>query len=167
MSARNRCDIYTKIDSLDSARSLPELTKQLKVILNELAYYAVTGEGAVMESHEQWREEYTDALYSGASSHGGGAAPSVSRPSVDSVGVGKKKGNSTAPKARKAQSNNNSDSVAAWDNPNAGVEIESPVEHRRTAAPPTNRPRAEDIPASLRAIMEGTHPSLHGKDTDD
>jgi hypothetical protein len=64
----SRCAIYDKIDGLSDARTVPELAARLQVILNELAYYAVNGEAAVMETHEEWHTEFTDRLYTAAAS---------------------------------------------------------------------------------------------------
>jgi hypothetical protein len=72
---RDRCQIYQRIDELDGTRTVSELTKQLKPILNELAYYAVTGEGAVMESQEEWHTEFTGHLQDEAKRNG--TAPPV------------------------------------------------------------------------------------------
>lgn len=67
-STGTRCAIYEKIDALDEARSVADLVKRLKPILSELAYYAITGEAAVMETREEWHSQYADALYSAAAS---------------------------------------------------------------------------------------------------
>lgn len=60
------CAIYDKIDALDEARSVADLVRRLKPILYELAYHAVTGEGAVMDARESWHTTYRDRLYDAA-----------------------------------------------------------------------------------------------------
>ena len=62
MSTGNRCVIYDEIEGLSEARTVVDLVRRLKPILSELAYYGVTGETAVLESHEEWRSQYTDRL---------------------------------------------------------------------------------------------------------
>jgi hypothetical protein len=64
----SRCKIYERIDALDRAQSVADLVDRLKPILNELAYCAVNGEAAVLATHEEWHTQYTDELYSQASS---------------------------------------------------------------------------------------------------
>ena len=119
----SRCAIYDRIDTLDEARTVAELLRRLKPILNELAYYAVTGEAAVMETREEWHSQYTDALYGETSSD-------------------YKAGRATAGRAGPA--------------PRA----DGGRSERSQAPPPANRPRPGDLPASLRAIMNGSHASL-------
>jgi len=77
----SRCAIYDKIDGLGDARTVPELAARLRVILNELAYYAVNGEAAVMETHEEWHTEFTDRLYVAAASEHAVAAARAKVPS--------------------------------------------------------------------------------------
>ena len=130
MSTGNQA-IYDKIDHLDEARTPQELAERLKPILNFLVYYAATGEGAVMDAHEEWHQQYTDALYSADDS-----TPVGSTSSAPARPQGKGKGKKSVPG------------------------LEPPVEHRRMAQPPANRPRPSDLSDNLRRIMEGTHPSL-------
>ena len=132
-SGTRPCSIYESIDALE-ARTVADLTRQLKPILNALAYYAVTGEAAVLETREEWHSQYADALYHAtASDH-----------SVD------RRAPAPAPASAPARSR------AGKNAPEGGA----PRRPRGQAAPPSNRPRPGDIPPSLRAIMEGSHPSL-------
>jgi len=62
---KNRCAIFDRIDELDGAKSVADLVKTLKPILSELAYFAVTGEGAVMEDREEWHTTYKEVLFAG------------------------------------------------------------------------------------------------------
>ena len=62
-------NIYTKIEKLDEAKTVKELANMLKPILNELAYYTITGDGAVMEMHENWHNTFTDYMYEAAGSN--------------------------------------------------------------------------------------------------
>lgn len=120
----NRCAIYDRIDALDEVRTVADLLRRLKPILNELAYYAVTGEAAVMETREEWHSQYTDALYGETSSdHKAGRAAGAGRAGP-------------APRADGGRG------------------------ERAPPPPPTNRPRPGDLPASLRAIMNGSHSSF-------
>jgi hypothetical protein len=72
MSTGNRCAIYDDIGALSEARTIADLVRRLQPILNELAYYGVTGETAVLEAHEEWRSQYNDSL---RAESGGAAAP--------------------------------------------------------------------------------------------
>jgi len=58
-------DIYNEIDTLDDVKSVRELIAKLKPILAELAYYSVTGDGAVMEMHENWHNTFTGYIREG------------------------------------------------------------------------------------------------------
>jgi len=51
--------IFNKIDDLDDSRSLKDLISKIKPILAELAYYSITGDGAVMEMRENWHSNFT------------------------------------------------------------------------------------------------------------
>ena len=62
-------NIYAKIEKLDEAKTVKELVSILKPILNELAYYSVTGDGAVMEMREDWHNTFTDYMYEAAGSN--------------------------------------------------------------------------------------------------
>ena len=62
-------NIYTKIEKLDEAKTVKELLTLLKPILNELAYYSVTGDGAVMDIRENWHNTFTDYMYEAAGSN--------------------------------------------------------------------------------------------------
>jgi hypothetical protein len=144
-----RCAIYDKIDKLDEARSVADLVARLKPILLELAYFAVTGEGAVMETHEEWHTTFTDRLYeaTGAEARAAGPAPAlVSAPA------------SAQPRLRRPQGTPKSGKAEAP--PSDGRSGAS----RRQQAPPGNRPRPEALTPALLAIMAGTHQSLQEDD---
>lgn len=151
MSKANQCDIYDQIDGLDEARTVAELVTKLKPILNRLAYVAVTGEGSVMDSHETWHDNFTDALYSAASSdHREGQLSNVMLPSAPAP----------VPKATKPRKH--AEKPIADHDPRlrtASTHGRNPVQQ----APPA-RPAASSIPPSLLAIMEGRHPSLREPD---
>lgn len=57
-----RCDIYRRIDALDSARTVAELRAALKPILNLLAYDMVAGDSSVSAYQEEWHDQYAAAL---------------------------------------------------------------------------------------------------------
>ena len=148
-----RCEIYEKIDALDEARTVADLAKRLQGILAELAYYAVTGEGAVVETHEEWRSQYADALYDAAASDANNDR--VAATAADAL-------YSAAPRAP-APSRIAKTARAAKPGTGHGERPRTPAppSGRLQAAPPTaNRSRPGDIPASLRTIMDGSHPSF-------
>jgi hypothetical protein len=152
----NRCEIYEKIDALDEARTVADLVKRLKPILSELAYYAVTGEAAVMETREEWHSQYADALYGATASDFNADRAAAAAP--------------RAAPARAASARAPAPSGAGRVDPGparSGKGRGDGGGERRhaQAAPPTNRPRPGDIPPSLQAIMDGSHPSF--KEDDD
>lgn len=127
--SRGRCSVYDDIDGLSDCLSLPEakrlptLVGLLQRILNQLAYYSTTGDGAVLEAQEEWHETFTDRLYTAA---------------------GQARQQATPPAA--------------------------PGGPARAAAPPPPVPARkapDDLPASLRAIMNGSHTSLKNDSDDD
>lgn len=95
-----------------------------------------------MESQETWHEGFTDALYSAASSdHREGQLSSAAAPAPQKAARPRKQ-TERDPRARAAATHSR-----------------GPVQQ----APPT-RPPAGSLPPSLRAIMEGVHPSLREAD---
>jgi hypothetical protein len=62
MTTGQRCEIFDRIAALSGSRTVADLVARLQPILRELAYYAVNGEAAVLETHEEWRTELGDAL---------------------------------------------------------------------------------------------------------
>jgi hypothetical protein len=143
-------DVFTQIDALDEARTVAELVARLKPILNHLAYYAVTGEGAVLEAHEQWHTEYTDRLYEETDSDNRAGRAALPPQHAEHLPP-------PAPTRRPKQRTPAEQAIAEADAREARA-------GRRQAAPPPNRPRADALPPSLQAIMDGTHASF--KDSD-
>ena len=150
MSTGNRCGIYDKIDALDEARTVSDLVSRLKLILSELAYYSVTGEGAVMETHEEWHGDFADCLYAEASADRTDAlsAPACRRQPFSGEKAAKPKQSKRPPA---------SDEKAA-------KPLAANSRNPYPIAPPSNRPRPSDLPPSLRQILEGTHASLREDD---
>jgi hypothetical protein len=143
--------IYDQIDALAEARTVGELAAKLQPILNELAYYVVTGEGVVMETHEEWHTDFTDRLYDAVADDkkGGARAPAAATAWVQSPG----------PKAQKTGSGARPQGVAPRRPPEGGFAGGS---ERGPLPVPTGggRPRPADLSPTLRSIMEGTHPSF-------
>lgn len=140
----NRCAIYDKIDALDEARTVAELVAKLKPVLNELAYYAVNGEAAVLEAHEEWRGNYADALYAEMGAEHAAAMSGQRSPPSAGGGSG----------ARPSRGRKTRGGAAGHDRPPGPTD-------RMPMPPPSNRPRPDAaLPPSLRAIMDGTHASL-------
>lgn len=134
----NRCAIYTQIDELSSARTLQELIAKLQPILSTLAFESVAGESSALAYQEEWHQQYTDKLYQETSAAS----------SADARGA----------RAREsAEARRESAPRAAAPNPSRGA-------RRPQQAPPSNRSRPGDLPASLAQILHGTHPSLTESD---
>ena len=83
MTANERCAIFKRIDELDSARSVREMARLLKPILNEMAYAHVTGDSSASSYREEWHSQYTDALReeSDVSAPKDAIKPTAARPS--------------------------------------------------------------------------------------
>jgi len=137
-STGTRCAIYEKIDALDEVRSVADLVKRLKPILSELAYYAITGEAAVMETREEWHSQYADALYSAA------ASDRASERASERASVATRANERTSERPRTQ----------------ARAQARAQGAQGFASAPPSNRPCPGDLPLSLRAIMNGSHPSF-------
>ncbi len=138
--ARGRCGIYDDIDSLADCAALPEnkrfptLIAQLQKILNQLAYGFITGEGAALETHEEWHGKFTDRLYEAAG------------------------------QARTEAMTHRTTVTAA---PGGASAVASVADDRPLPVAPPQRKAPDDLPDSLRRIMNGSHESLRGESDDD
>ena len=136
---RGRCGIYDDIDSLADCAALPEnkrfptLIAQLQKILNQLAYGFITGEGAALETHEEWHGKFTDRLYEAA---------------------GQARADAMAHRA------------TATTAPGGATTVASAADDRPLPAAPPQRKAPDDLPDSLRRIMNGSHESLNESDED-
>jgi hypothetical protein len=77
-------DIYRRIDSLDKVRTIPDLVRVLKPILNALSFDMVAGDSAAIRYQEEWHEQYTTELYSEAGSEA--AAAVAAAPTMAAAG---------------------------------------------------------------------------------
>jgi hypothetical protein len=145
----DRCSLYDKIDGLDEARTVADLVARLKPILNELAYYGITGEAAVMDDREAWHTTFTDRLYEAtgvdrqAALSKAGLPPTSTLTSYSAPVVANKQQH--PPRGRGS---------------NAGTAKPFGEEKKRLPLGPPNRPRAGDLSPSLAAILDGSHPSF-------
>jgi hypothetical protein len=153
------CSIADQIDTLGEARTVGELAARLKPILDKLAYYAVTGEGAVLEAHETWHTMYTDRLYEAAGADRTAALATAGLPSTSTQTVIRRGG----PHADHEKGRTRGARAPGKHSASAEGGF-GDSDERLPLAPPSNRPRADNVPASLRAIMDGTHPSLREDD---
>lgn len=137
MSSGSITDIYQQIDDLDNVKSVRELLAKLKPILAELAYYSVTGDGAVMEMRENWHSTFTNYIREGVgnnseSSNNGNASGGIG----GNGGIGN---NTVSPAARRDV-------------------YQRPMFYQQESA--QQQSRREQLPTSLDAIMNGTHLSF-------
>ena len=129
--------IYPKIEKLDEAKTVKELVTLLKPILNELAYYSITGDGAVMEMREDWHNTFTDYMYEAA-------------------------GSNVQPPQRQQQPQQQQ----MRQQPQQQMRQQSQMQSQpQMQAQPKqqqqlNRPDPRNLPYSLSAIMNGTHSSF-------
>jgi hypothetical protein len=131
MASGSITDIYQQIDDLDNVKSVRELLAKLKPILAELAYYSVTGDGAVMEMRENWHSTFTNYIREGV---GNNAENNTNGTGVGGNGIGD---NTISPAARRDI-------------------YQRPAFYQ----PAAQQPRREQLPTSLDAIMKGTHMSF-------
>ena len=145
MSTGNRCVIYDRIDELGEARTVAELVQLLRPILQELAYYGVTGEAAVLEAHEEWHDTYTRRLRTESDQESASVATSLAR----------------APARERAEppARHSRDSERAHPSARAS---ELPSSRRAGVYTPA-RINASGLSHGLMSIMTGRHPSL-GRD---
>jgi hypothetical protein len=130
MASGSITDIYQQIDDLDNVKSVRELLAKLKPILAELAYYSVTGDGAVMEMRENWHSTFTNYIREGV----GNNSENTNGTGIGGNGIGD---NTISPAARRDV-------------------YQRPAFYQAAA----QQPRREQLPTSLDAIMKGTHMSF-------
>lgn len=145
---RGRCSIYDDIDNLETCVGLPEnkrfpaLVAALQKILNQLAYYSINSDGAILESQEEWHTTFTDRLYAAAG-----------------------QARSEAVAARTAPSGTTAPGGPSTATGHAAGHAAGHTERPLPPAIPVRKP-ADDIPESLRRIMNGSHESLRDDDDD-
>ena len=182
MSTGNRCVIYDRIDELGEARTVAELVQMLRPILQELAYYGVTGEAAVLEAHEEWHDTYTRRLRSESEQASASVATSLARApmraepparhsssrELDSEPPARHSSSSSAARSRDSSSHSSSRDSGA----HAAARAFSAHSAARASEPPSSRRAGVYTPAringsglsqGLMSIMTGRHPSL-GRD---
>jgi len=76
-------NIFNQIDELDDVRTMNELINKLKPILAELAYYSITGDGAVMEMRENWHSNFTGYIREAVQNERNDAVSNERHPSRD------------------------------------------------------------------------------------
>ena len=170
--------IFSKIDDLDDSRNLKELIAKIQPILAELAYYSITGDGAVMEMRENWHSNFTgyikEAIQTndGGASMGGGLSASMSASmsgEMNSGGVGGERyrggerGGEITRRGERPRSERrgvgedmgiNRDMVRSYDqSPQTVGYYQQPTFYNKKKS-------TESIPSSLENIMRGTHISF-------
>ena len=136
-------NLATDIGGISDAHDLKDLAARVQKVLFTMAYYISQSEGAVLELHEGWHDGFADALYEAAGAARGEksterrSGPREAR--EDSLLAGAK----SADERRTARSG-----------------------HRKAVQKTEHgRPKAGNVPSSLLAIMNGTHPSFREDDT--
>lgn len=129
------------IDALSATTTHHKLVVEIQKILHTIAYYISQSEAAILECREGWHDEYTKALY-----HDAGKSSVV----APNGGCSERR---TAVSERKTKSRAGRRGSAS-----RGVGAKST--RRPATRTEAARPYQANIPASLRAIMDGTHPSF-------
>jgi hypothetical protein len=80
-------DIFQQIEDLDTdIKSVRDFIAKLKPVLRELAYYAMSGDSAILETREKWHTMFTNQIREeiGSSAQSAQSAQSSSQPSMSS-----------------------------------------------------------------------------------
>ena len=179
MSTGNRCVIYDRIDALEDARTVDELVQMLRPILQELAYYGVTGEAAVLEAHEEWHDTYTRRLRTESDQDQASVATSLARapapsrhardgererarPST-SAGTHSSAHSSTGTHSSSAARAHSGAHSSAHSGAHSSARASEPPSSRRAGVYTPARINATGLSQGLMSIMTGRHPSL-GRD---
>jgi hypothetical protein len=172
MSTGNRCVIYDRIDALEDARTVDELVQMLRPILQELAYYGVTGEAAVLEAHEEWHDTYTRRLRTESDQDQASVATSLARAPAPSRhardGERERARPSTSAGGTHSSTGTHSSSAArahsgAHSSAHSSARASEPPSSRRAGVYTPARINATGLSQGLMSIMTGRHPSL-GRD---
>lgn len=142
--------IYPKIEKLDEAKTVKELVALLKPILNELAYYSITGDGAVMEMREDWHNTFTDYMYEAAGSN-------VQPPQRQQQPQQQQQMRQQPQQQMRQQSQMQSQMQAQMQ---AQPQMQPQMQAQPKQQQQLNRPDPRNLPYSLSAIMNGTHSSF-------
>jgi hypothetical protein len=143
-------NLFENIEGLSECTTVAELVAKLKPILNAMAFYCVSSDGAVLETQEEWHGTFTDRLY-------------------EALGKDRKTAKAAQSTVSRAASPEDLRTAPLTSAAAQNAPIARPKKGRRggaRAAPLPKRPAPSNIPASLQAIMDGTHPSLAEKEDD-
>ena len=174
--------LNSDIDALSATTTHAGLVVATQKVLRTMAYYISQSEAAVLEYREGWHNDYTNALYSdaGKSRDSSAGVPSAGRSNKQAaasrgVGVAERK---TASKGRRGRGR---ELITAGPGGAAGgrEEVEAIIAAARAEAQArivaahraavsrtsAARPCQADVPPSLRAIMDGSHPSFREDDS--
>jgi hypothetical protein len=176
MSTGNRCVIYDRIDALEDARTVDELVQMLRPILQELAYYGVTGEAAVLEAHEEWHDTYTRRLRTESDQDQASVATSLARAPAPSRHARDGERERERERARPStsaggthsstgthSSAHSSSAARAHSGAHSSARASEPPSSRRAGVYTPARINATGLSQGLMSIMTGRHPSL-GRD---
>lgn len=163
--------LHRDIDALAATATHAELAAATQKVLRTMAYYISQSEAAVLEYRESWHGAYSNALYSdagksrpggpasGGSRHQSAAADAAPRSERETGGKGRRGGRGSARGA--ATGRDGVEEMFEASRASAPARIDAA--HRAAAARTTaSRPRRDDVPDSLRAILDGSHPSFKG-----
>lgn len=140
MSTHSHRTLAKQIDALDGAETVADLVAALKPILHTLAYYATMSDGAVLETHEEWHGNTADTLYADATETFQAAQAKRAAKGLP-LEPTPANGPRPAPPPRLAK--------------------DGSVKVHRVPHEPKNRPAPSHISPALRAILDGSHSSLH------
>lgn len=165
------------IDALSDTASLEELAAATQKVLRTMAFYVSQSEAAVLEYREAWHDDYTDALYADAGKSRGGAAVSASVGRSDTTAsaarlAGSRSERKTGGKGRRGGRGRGSSAASSREEVEAMIEASRAETRARVEAAhqgavqrtASARPARANVPASLQAIMDGSHPSFKESD---
>ena len=144
--------LHKDINALSKTKSHEELVASLQKILRTMTFYISQSEGVILEQREQWHDEYTDALYEDAASRVG---PVTVAPTPA------ERGPSSERRGRKHRDDRSEDYLSR-----SGLSPDERLSRQRQALTASSATRGipSNIPDSLKAILNGTHPSFREED---
>jgi hypothetical protein len=144
-------DVSLRIEALSEVRSQQELVSEIQQILRRMMFYVSQSEAVIHEYHENWHDDYTEALLTASaksSSKGGGGA--AVRSACGSLGGTQGAGGEGWRGGVGEEGGWKGGAGEGW----RGAPRRPPPAARRLGH------HSSTVPLSLRTILAGTHPSL-------
>jgi len=151
--------LNSEIDALSETADHAEMVTALQKVLRTMAFYVSQSEAAVLEYREAWHDSYTDALYLDAGS----------REAQEQSASGVKRfqqrdRNQLATEAARPRTRVGTSAATLYSGAERAALQRAALQSAAVEKTAAARSRQASIPASLRAIMAGSHPSFRETD---